>query len=431
MRSHFKNIILVLFLCIGALHTQAQTDYSINKLIDRLFDKLIQKQYFDLRKIYESNERKLPSSYSLFFGAYIDAAFNNPKESNQKITELLKFPGGTISATDMLSILSIKQQNHIHLFEYKEAWQTGKFITSTYAEQLSSDITANYNNSEILWKTLLNTPKQVVVQDADVRLPLTTDQSGLYRVPISVNKQTDSFVFDTGANFSVMQRSMAQKLGLEIQDINFKTTASTGKTVESDLAVVPELQLGKLIIKHAVFIILNDEDLNFPSLNYEIKGIIGFPIIRALKEIQFSSNELFIPLTPEKHDYKNLALDGLSPIIELSCQDTPLAFHFDTGANKTSLYPRYYQKFQEKIDKKYTPERFNIASVGGHTESVGFVLKKLTLNSNDRQAKLKNVFLSIDKNTLNESVYGNIGQDFISQFKSYTINFESSYILFQ
>ncbi|MFV0522027.1 MAG: pepsin/retropepsin-like aspartic protease family protein [Mangrovibacterium sp.] len=431
MHTFFRNTLIAIF-CLYSFGAKAQNNYSTNQLIERLFDKLSHKQYFDLRKIYENNERKLPSSYSLFFGAYIDAAFNAPEESNKKIIQLLKFPEGTISPEDMLGILSIQQQNYIHLFQYQDAWQTGKFITSTYKNKMDSESYQNYCNSEKIWEALMNTPKQDIEQDSDVFINFTTDKSGLHLVDTQINQYQESLVFDTGANFSVLQRSVAKKLKLNIMDVNFQTTTATGKKVNSDLAVIPKLNIGEISIKNAVFIIFDDEDLRFASTDYEIKGIIGFPVIRALKEIHVNQNNtLFIPKEAGAYANKNLALDGLTPIIEVKCDDVPLAFHFDTGANLSSLYPRYYEKYKGEINKKYTLQTFSTGSVGGYSENKGYVLKKINLSVNDNQAKLKHIRLTIDANSLNENVYGNLGQDFISQFKEYVISFKSSCLFFK
>ncbi|MFV0366359.1 MAG: retropepsin-like aspartic protease [Mangrovibacterium sp.] len=427
MRPSFHKIAIMLLLCLTTFQTKAQLDRSTNQLIERMFEQLEQKQYFDLRRIYNSNELRLPSSYALFFGAHLDAAFNAPKESNAKITDLLQFPSGTIEPRDMLGLLSIKQQNHIHLFEYKQAWQTSKFITSTYSNMMNQTDYDNYTNTEKLWLALLNTPKQTLEQNADVSLKLTKDKANLYRINTSFETENESFVFDTGANFSVMQRSVAEKLGLEIIDTNFLTSAATGKLVQSDVAVVPELKIGEMTIHHAVFIIFDDEQLQFPEADYQIEGIIGFPIIRAMKEIHISQQHtLFVPKNKTALPTKNLALDGLFPIVEINCNDVPLAFHFDTGANITMLYPLYYKKFQKEINKKYTAQQLETASAGGSSKSTGFILKKTTFGVNNKSTKIKDVYLIIDGHNTTRDVYGNLGQDFFENFKGYVLNFESS-----
>lgn len=426
MRVFLYKLSLVVVLVASFSGLRAQQDYAINQLIDRLFVQLENHQYFELRRLYQSNERRLPSIYALYFGAHLDAAFNAPKASNQKIIELLKFSSGALQPDNMLGILTLKQNNHVLLFEYKEAWQTNKFITSTYADLLDSSTLESYRNSEKLWQALLNCPAQRVELTGDVNLNLTKDASGLSCVDVQMDTQSSSFVFDTGANFSVIQRSVAEKLNLEILDVNFQTTAATGKMIESDLAVVPHLSLGDLHVKNAVFIVFDDANLNFPELDYEITGIVGFPIIRALREIHVRENMLFIPKNASGSSNKNFALDGLSPIVELEYNEELLSFHFDTGANATSLFPRFYKKYQSSIDEKYQLENFSTGGAGGIVEEKGFVLKKIKLCNNNQSCSLKNVRLNIHETPLNKNSFGNVGQDFISAFKGYVLNFETS-----
>ncbi|RTZ46153.1 hypothetical protein EJ377_17055 [Chryseobacterium arthrosphaerae] len=41
-----------------------------------------------------------------------------------------------------------------------------------------------------------------------------------------------------------------------------------------------------------------DQALSFPQISYQINGILGFPVIEALKEVQLTQDDYFI--VPEK-----------------------------------------------------------------------------------------------------------------------------------
>ena len=42
--------------------------------------------------------------------------------------------------------------------------------------------------------------------------------------------------------------------------------------------------------KNVVFLVLDDEDISFPQIEYYINGIIGFPVIEAMDEVRISKN---------------------------------------------------------------------------------------------------------------------------------------------
>lgn len=235
-----------------------------------------------------------------------------------------------------------------------------------------------------------------------------------------------NFIFDTGANISTISASAAQRLKLEIIPADIDVDAITGKSVKASLAVCKKMVLGNIVVENAVFLVFGDDALSFPQINYQINGILGFPVIEALKEVQLTQDDYFI--VPDKetaiNSSSNMAIDGLSPLIFIDGKH----FSFDTGADHTILYAPFYLENKKNIDAKYQLTKIGMGGAGGKIEHDGFKIDH-TFHILGKPIVLKDI--SVLKTKINkETVYGNIGQDVIKQFKKMTLNFDHMFIKF-
>lgn len=180
-------------------------------------------------------------------------------------------------------------------------------------------------------------------------------------------------------------------------------------------------------IQNAVFLVLKDSHLTFNQIDYHINGVIGFPIIEGLREIQLTNeNLLIIPHKKvENVQYSNMALNGLTPFISIEGRN----YSFDTGASRTILYQAYYVENQKQIDNYYKATKLNFAGAAGVKEFEGYIINPI-FNAFNKKVELKDVQLLKSKINERETAYGNIGQDFMNQFHKITINFDQMFVRF-
>src|SRR5690606_38892242 len=157
-----------------------------------------------------------------------------------------------------------------------------------YEPQFAFDKLDDLKNTYALLKSLENTPKQEFEISEDAEFPIKKDKAGLTNLEVTFGDKKVDFVFDTGANFSVIQKSVAEAMGLQIIQSKFMVNTASGRKVNSDLALAEKLEIGPITLRDVVFLIFEDEDLTFPPIDYEMKGILGFPITRAFEEIRIS-----------------------------------------------------------------------------------------------------------------------------------------------
>lgn len=423
--------LMSIFLLFGCGNTEIKVS---NQKIYNELDQLAETQdYFRLKKNFDLNKHQLSDAHSLYFDAIIKKVFNQPEASNMAIEKILSTKDLSLNDTLLNKLYLAKLGNHINLYEYAQAAKTSELIQENYLHLNDSTDVEMLQNEINIWSALKNVPKQQIVRNNDCTFPIYKDKVGLFNVDVKIGDSTKPFLFDTGANFSAVTRSIAEQLGLTLIEANFYVTAATGALVKSDLAIAEELLLGEIICKNVVFLVFDDKDFSFPRFDYYPNGAIGFPVIQALDEMRINKeNQIFVPKDPVEYTYNNFALDGLMPIIACEYDGDTLSFHFDTGATHTSLYPRFYKDYQSEIENDYEKISFKTGSGGGDYEFDGYDITDLYLKVADSEAILGSVNLHTqDIGGIESNFYGNFGQDYIKQFDEMILSFKYSSVLFR
>jgi hypothetical protein len=429
-----KKIVLLIIIATSMFGCGVSTSKVSNQQVLNKLEHLIEiEDFFELKSTYNNNVDKLSETNALYYSAIISNVFNRADESNDDITNLLSNYANSLTDTMLNKIYRTKLLNHINLYEYGEAEDASEFIQTNFLALNDSSEIENLQNEIKIWRALKDVPKQEIFKTKDAIIPMIRDKVGLFNVDVTFGETTKNLLFDTGANFSVMVRSLANELGFEIIEADFYVTAATGVKVKSDIAIAPELTIGGIIFKNVFFLVLDDKDLSFPQIDYYINGAIGFPVIEAMDEIRVSKdNQIFVPQNPVEYSYNNFALNGLMPVIAAEYGSDTLRFHFDTGATRTSLYPLFYKDYKNQIESNYEKETFTAGSGGGILEFEGFVLNDFNLKIADSEAKLDSVRLHIENIGGEESnFHGNFGQDYIKQFDEMILSFKHASVLFK
>lgn len=419
------------FYFISILLISCLSSGNYNGAIIEKLDLLIKnKSYFKVNSFYKKNKKFIDKDSRKYYEAYLYNIFIKPDKSNSILNEIIKD-----ETNDSLKceLYKIKLLNHVNLFEYSEAANCSRLIINKYTRYIDSTELNDYNNEIKIWNTLKVVPKQKIYKNKDCYLPIKKDKVGLSTINVNCTKYKEDFIFDTGANFSTISKSIAEKFNMRILDTDFMVTSSTGNKVSSKLAIADSLYLGSILVKNVVFLVFEDKYLSFPQADYYIKGIIGFPVIKAMQEIQLiGSDKIFIPKNPNTYELNNFALDGFTPSIAVLYNSDTLNFHFDTGADHTSLYQKFYYKYKNYIEKNYPQTKFNTGGVGGIVSFDGYNVKTIPLKIGSQKATLHNIELHKSHIGLrDEYFHGNLGNDFIKKFNKTIISFKHNSIVFK
>ena len=416
---------VIIIMIAGCRSTQSLNSKNIDFVrLNSLFEN---HQYFKLADAFENNEKQLSERESLILTAKLNSVFNRKEISNSAIEELFKNHKNQLADSTIIQLLEIEMNNSVLLYDYKKALEVSEKIIA-FSSGLSEEERAIFENNRTIFNILKNVPKQTISIE-ETSLQITKDIAGLSRIPINFGSTEQSAVFDTGANFSVITDSLALKVGLKILDGTFKVTAITGNKVDSKIAVAESVKLGNTTLSHVIFLVFPEASLSFPEANYAIEVIIGFPVIESFKEISIVKDSIFyIPKNQSSNENRNLALNFLTPVVEVIENKRSLPFTFDTGASETMLYNPFLMDYKTEILKESRLDSIKIGGAGGikfikiyHIRFSGkiseneFILKNTTVNSEQNPK---------DKN----GIYGNLGKDVLNQFDTLTLNFEKMFL---
>lgn len=397
----------------------------------RLTHYLKVKDYFRLRSEFKLTANLLSDADRLYFRAFIDNAFNRCAESSSAVNELLAKKDLRDSVT--VKLLQLQIDNQVKLYDYAAAAVTSDQLINVHGNSLDTAELTDVKNSAILWKALSKVGPQQIGRRMNTSIPWKRDTAGLMNIPVSIGGVLNDFVFDTGANLSMMSASYAKELHLQLIETSFDLGSSTSITNKATLAVASSLLIGNVELKNVVFMVLPDDKLSFPQIHYKINAIIGYPVISELGEVTIRQNgTMQIPEKIKKSDLHNLAMNGLLPVIAVETGRDTLSYSFDTGAKQSMFFKPYFDKYRNEVIQNGKPDSVNLGGAGGSVRYKSYRLPVVSLRPNERSVQLINIDVLTSPLSDNGDNYdGTIGQDLIAKFEEMTLNFKEMYIDFK
>ncbi|WP_340063282.1 retropepsin-like aspartic protease [Ascidiimonas aurantiaca] len=424
------SLILVLLVFNNCKTPVSQnSDAEITKKIDSLLNV---KSYFLAQSVYKENSHLLNEFQKLRLGAVLHNLFNDLETSRREINVLFDQYQDSLSNDQAKDLYNVQISNHVKLFEYAKVVESTEILLTQYKKVLSDKEAYDLKNNAIIWNAVSSFPEQKLYKENDSHIPLFSEIAGLKSFHIAYDTLKVPFIFDTGANLSVIIESVAKKMNMQIQDSSVEVNTITGQRIAAHIAVAPYFTIQNMRVENVVFLVFPDEALYIPQIDFQIQGILGYPVIEAMGEIHFLKNDhIYVPLTGTLNCEPNMAIEYLTPYINLFSEGTPLYFSFDTGADSTILYKKYYETFRDSITKNYDQTEVRFAGAAGAIEKEGY---KISFTAAVDKMMVTIDSVTVLKESLSKSddhVYGNIGQDFIQKFDKMILNFDTMCIYFE
>jgi len=391
-----------------------------------------EKNYFKLDNLMSEMKFEKNNPGLLLYEATIDNVFNRPEESDRLINTLFEKYRGYFNDTITKDLYDMRFSNAYRLQDYKRACLSDSIIVTDYSHVCDSSEINTRKDDISLFGNIINVPKMQVTMPSDSKIPLKRDIAGLLNVPVRLLNDSVDFVFDTGANISVLIESVAKKYGVRLLAGMARTGTSTSKKVEGHMGLL-DLRLGNVEIKDAVFLVLPDSDLTYANGVYIIKGVIGFPIMYALKEFVMTGDKFMTVIQKQENTKeRNIAFDGQNILIRVIAQNDTLPFIFDSGNTTTNLGALFFTAYKQEILKKCKKEKVTTAGAGGSEETMAYILDSLVFFAGNTDYTLKSLRIYSDDLSGYERkyLYWNFGQDYINKFSEMKINFASMNIQF-
>jgi len=420
-----------LLMCIGAILVcssvaLAQSDKSNE--ISKLKQLCDQKKYFELRDAVESYRGKRDARLLFFRGALANS-FNEPRVSMKYLNQYI---ARAVADDEWLSdAYTMLADDFVKMYDYGRASDTYRTILDRFKQRLKPDEIEDYENSATFYGSLREVPRQRVTLGQAARLNEPSSEAG-WNVRFEANNQRVSLGLDTGANVSLLAKSVAERLGVKMLNKSISVGSITSIKVQPKLGLLPTMKIGNATIHNAVFIILDDEALTFPD-GFVLKGVIGFPIIAGLRKISFNGDGTVSGSGRSSgRGRPSMSLDGRNILFQGEYENKRLTFMLDTGAERSVLYAPFLHDFEDEIRSKYSQRTEKFTGVGGTEEVPAYIVKDFAVSFDGKSVRLPEIrLLTKVLNDNSKFYYGNVGQDLIKRFHRMTLDFDSMRIAFE
>lgn len=403
-------------LCMLAL---AATSVAGSTRVRRLTGMATAHDYFGLRAELERRgpPRKLRERY---YAALVASAFGHTIEAEHEIDELLD---ETLPMAWRTGLLELSMHAKLRHHDYNGALAAARGMSVLKASRKVMDDAANM---AALLEALTDVPAQTAtVAGKQTHVMRHADGNGGFCAPLRIDQHERCLAFDTGANFSVLIRSEAEALGLRLRSSNVHVGNGAGGEVLSDIAVVPELQIGAMTLHHVVFLVLPDAAMTFPGAR--IKGLLGYPVLAALGRVRFNADHsIDIMHATDRASLPNIAFEGQLPLVELRFQGVPQLCALDSGASHTVFYKPFSLRFSAWLDAHGRRHRLRLGNAGGIRTMDAIRVPQMTIELGGRSVHLERVDVITDQTRPTEPyLMCNVGLDALGAGRAYTIDFRT------
>lgn len=254
---------------------------------------------------------------------------------------------------------------------------------------------ADNENDRALEESLKDVAPQTVHFGPNVPLEAKHNGIGTWNVPVEVNGLAGEWIFDTGANWSTLSESEAARLGLGTRETNTYVNGSTQKKNPVRLAVARDLRFGNAHVSSVVFLVIPDKSLYIGPMKYQIRGILGVPVLRALGSVAISAKGALRIATDGggAPGAPNLFFADKDPVVEAHHSGHLLQMFLDTGANDTAVYPSFHSALTQDEKQQLKRKQEQTGGAGGTVTLTVETLPVLRLDVLGRTLDLPDISL--------------------------------------
>jgi predicted aspartyl protease len=376
-------------------------------------------RFFQLRESLQQSGWN--DSGGLFYRAFVESRFGKETDAIADFQKFLALPGDPAQRRKAYEELA------------SALVRVGRYGDSAHAltealrltPQGDSDRAAT-ENSRAIYESLADVAPQTVEIGGSASIQASRNPLGSWDLPVEVDGHQGEWIFDTGANFSTVTESEAARIGLEPNKTGTYVNGSTGRKNPLRFAVARDLRLGSAHLHNVIFLVLADQTLYIEPLKYQIRGILGLPVLRTLGCVRMSAKgELRVETNATAGaGPPDLFLDGWELITDVRHGTQRLQMFLDTGANASFVYPSFRDSLRKDEIARLARKQDQMGGVGGTASPMTEVAPTLQLEIFGRSLELKDISLLPDQPTGGRSYRdGVLGMDALHD--GFTLDFRN------
>jgi predicted aspartyl protease len=232
---------------------------------------------------------------------------------------------------------------------------------------------------------------------------------------------------DSGANISTFSESEAKRLGMTLHGTTASGYDATGGDVACRTAVADRIEVGGVQLRNAAFLVIGDDQQVFADTAQDQRGIIGLPILLALRTVRYRRDGTFevgVQLTRDGIPTPNLCFEGGDMVSQAEFGRRTITGLVDTGADTTRLWPSFARDFARTVDPFRTNGSTEVGGVERSVQLESIQVPDIALRVGGAAVVLRPASVLLKQTTdASQWHHGNLGLDLLNQARVVTIDF--------
>ncbi|HEV7744770.1 MAG TPA: aspartyl protease family protein [Pyrinomonadaceae bacterium] len=378
------------------------------------------KNLFDTHQWFKLREALQTTTGSAFYRGALASAFNDTNGAARNLTSVIRSAPQSEQAFDARLML---------INSYMRAGRYSQALMEADKALVVKPDDAGLKNARGLFHTLSQYPQQEVARHRPSTIHYSMKGGNLF-IPVAIDGNSADYLVDTGANFSLISEAEAKRLKLAIHGSGgYEMGDSSGGNVGFRIAVADLLTVGDVQLKHVAFFVVADDQQPFVDLPPGQRGVIGLPVLMALRTLRWKQDGSFEVGFASKARAglkSNLCFDGLQPMTRGEFQQKQINIFVDTGATRTRALPLFAHEFASFVGEGGKKDSDRMTGVGGSVEIDALTLSELRLRIGGLDTLLRDGPVLLKEPTADSRWWHVwLGMDLLNQAQMVTLDFDS------
>lgn len=417
-----RKIIRLLFAIFFVQSVVAQEntyDHAIGEAIAR-------SEWFETRELYQQSADSLSDYMRLFSEALLDHNFNKPAGAVEKIQRIYDEYNAHMGS-NVFSLFWTMSENLAKLGHFEAAYGICTSLLEQAREYMDEGTRIAYETNVVLFGLKSQWPKiQVTNTGVNYEIPFKIEDEQI-KFSAESGNQRFGVMLDSASQITVIDRELAQQL-----ELNISTDSIQFNETRCSLTLLNTLHLGSAKFVNVVCAVLPLSEVGVTDCSM----ILGNDVLGLFSEIELDyehcrlhlrSQYDILPNTP-----RNLMFNKV-PYIQAKIDGLPTTILWDTGSNKSSIEPHFYNAHRDQLPATSKHGRKRGKTATGKTSKLKYaILPHMNLTIGNLTGGMKDVYMIEDMphaELMSVPFNATLGAVPPVEFKRLIINFKEMYFV--
>lgn len=382
--------------------------------------------WFETRELYQQSADSLSDYMRLFSGALLDHNFNKPAGAVEKIQRIYDEYNAHMGS-NVFSLFWMMSENLAKLGHLEAAYGICTSLLEQAREYMDEGTRIAYETNVVLFGLKSQWPKiQVTNTGVNYEIPFKIEDEQI-KFSAESGNQRFGVMLDSASQITVIDRELAQQLELTISadSIQFNET-------RCPLTLLDTLQLGDAKYVNVVCAVLPLREVGVTDCSM----ILGNDMLCLFPEIELDYEHCRLHLRSQydilPNTTRNLMFNKV-PYIQAKIDGLPTTILWDTGSNKSSMEPHFYNAHRDQLPATSKHGRKRGKTATGKTSKLKYaILPHMNLTIGDLTGGMKDVYMIEDMphaELMSVPFDATLGAVPPIKFKRLIINFKEMYFV--